>query len=109
MRSHIAVLSAALILLTGCGAVPESQESRNEAIASCGALGRLIAGEVEIDVSNHEEVTEILKTLSEKAPGEVRTTAKFILEQSQGVEKSESDSEKQLEKFKDYCKNYTVG
>lgn len=95
-------------MLTGCGAIPESAESRNVAIASCGTLGKLIAGDVAIDASNYQDIASILKTLADEGPGEVKTTAKFILDQSEGKKQSESDSEQQIEKFKNYCKNYTV-
>jgi hypothetical protein len=49
-----------------------------------------------------------LRGLAESGPGEVKTTAQFVLDRIEGEEQNESETEEQIEKFKNYCLNYTV-
>lgn len=114
MIKHAAFVSASaalLILLSGCASIPpaaESAESRNKTIASCGIMGKLLNGEVQINASTVGEVEKTLKTLAEDGPGEVKTTARFVLDGMEGRDHSNTESDKQIEKFKSYCMNYTV-
>lgn len=71
-------------------------------------MGKLLSGEVPIDASNYSEVNKTLTELAENGPGEVRTTAQFVLDQIEGKEHSDAESDEQIEKFKNYCTNYTV-
>lgn len=78
------------------------------AIASCGVMVRLLNGDIPIDASSYSEVTDTLTTFADKAPGEVKTTARFVLDDMNGKDFTEKESAKQIEKLKDYCMDYTV-
>ena len=71
-------------------------------------MGSLLNGDVQINASTYSEVDKTLRGLAESGPGEVKTTAQFVLGRIEGKEQSESESEEQIEKFKNYCLNYTV-
>lgn len=71
-------------------------------------MGKLLNGETPINASTIGEVKETLQTLADDGPGEVKTTARFVLDKIEGKDHSDADSDKQIEKFKSYCMNYTV-
>lgn len=71
-------------------------------------MGRMISGETPINADTYSEVENTLEDLAENAPGEVKTTARFVLDGLEGKEQTDSQSKEQIEKFKDYCMNYTI-
>lgn len=71
-------------------------------------MGKMINGEIPINASTYSEASETLKDLAENGPGEVKSTARFVLDQIEGKEHTKSESEQQINKFKDYCRNCTV-
>lgn len=71
-------------------------------------MGKMLNGEIPVNASTYSEVEKTLKGLAENGPGEVKTTARFVLDSIEGKEQSDADSEVQIEKFKSYCMNYTV-
>ena len=72
------------------------------ATASCTVMTKLLNGDIAVDSGSITDVTDTLKKLSEDGPGEVKTTARFVLE----GKRSNSETEEQVEKFKEYCRNY---
>lgn len=118
MNTRFAAASAALLLaLTGCASsgsasAPPSSESgdnRNKAIAGCGVVGRLLNGDMPVNADTYADVEKTLRTLASSGPGEVKTTAQFILDDIDGKhDASDAENEAQVEKFKNYCMNYTV-
>lgn len=71
-------------------------------------MGRLLNGDMPVNASTYSEVDKTLRNLAESGPGDVKTTAQFVLDRIDGKEQSESESKEQIEKFKNYCLNYTV-
>jgi hypothetical protein len=118
LNTRFAAASAALLLaLTGCASsgsasAPPSSESaddRNKAIAGCGVVGKLLNGDIPVNADTYADVEKTLRTLASSGPGEVKTTAQFILDDIDGKhDASDAENEAQVEKFKNYCMNYTV-
>lgn len=96
-------------MLTACASPAESEESRNANIASCGVMGKLLNGDIEVNASNYADVEKTLRELAENGPDAVKTTAQYVLGGIDGKKTSEADAEAQIEKFKNFCNNYTVG
>lgn len=71
-------------------------------------MGKMLSGEIAINASTISEVQDTLKGLAENGPGEVKTTAQFVMDTIDGKKHSKSESEEQIQKFKDYCMNYTT-
>jgi hypothetical protein len=86
----------------------ENSVDRNLAIASCGVMVRLLNGDLPINSTTYSEAEKTLRTFAESGPGEVKTTAQFVLDRLDGKEHTEAQSEEQVQKLKDYCVNYTV-
>lgn len=69
----------------------------------------MLNGDIPINASTYADVEKTLKALAEDGPGEVKTTAQFILDDVDGKHNStDAESDAQIEKFKNYCMNYTV-
>lgn len=118
MKTRLAAaLAAVLITLTGCASsslvsAPPSSESaddRKKSVAACGVVGKMLNGDIPVNADTYEEVEKTLRTLASGGPGEVKTTAQFILDDIAGKHNAiDAENEAQIEKFKDYCMNYTV-
>ncbi|MBE0010971.1 hypothetical protein DXT87_14415 [Arthrobacter sp. AET 35A] len=71
-------------------------------------MGKMLSGETPINADTYLEVENTLVDLAANAPGEVKTTAQFVLDELGGMEHSDSESSEQIDKFKDYCMDYTI-
>jgi hypothetical protein len=66
-------------------------------------------GEIPVNSTTYADVEKTLRTLASSGPGEVKTTAQFILDDVDGKrEHTSAESDAQVEKFKKYCMNYTI-